>query len=211
MLRGLGVDAAAGLARAEVLRRQAQFGPNAVSSHRARVLTVLWHQLRSPLLVLLLVAALASYLLGEQNEAVIIAVIVCGSVGLGFANEYRAERTAESLHARVRRRTVVLRDGCASTVDVTELVPGDMVELHLGDIVPADLRLIEVAGLECDESVLTGESLPAAKNVAPVPPGTALADLLCCALMGTIVRRAAGAGSWSRPVPARSSVPSPPV
>ncbi len=72
-------------------------------------------------------------------------------------------------------------------MDVTELVPGDLVELRLGDIVPADLRLIEVTGLECDESVLTGESLPVEKDTAAVPAGTPLAELSGCALMGTVV------------------------
>jgi Mg2+-importing ATPase len=79
-------------------------------------------------------------------------------------------------------------------VDVTELVPGDVVDLQLGQVVPADLRLLAAAGLECDESVLTGESLPAEKFPAPVPAGTPLAELASCALMGTVVRAGSGTG-----------------
>ena len=94
------------------------------------------------------------------------------SVGLGFVNEYRAEKAAEALHAQIRHATLVLRDGAPVEVDVTDLVPGDIVELQLGDVVPADVRLLEATGLECDESVLTGESLPVDKDAGPVPAGT---------------------------------------
>jgi Mg2+-importing ATPase len=183
-----------GLSSEEAARRLKRWGPNAVHSHRARALLVLWHQLRSPLLGLLLAAAVVSYFVGERSDAVIIAVIVALSVGLGFVNEFRAEKTAQSLHAKIRHRAVVLRDGRPQEVEVTTLVPGDVVELRLGDIVPADLRLLQAAGLECSESVLTGESLPVAKDTAAVPAGTALADLSGCALMGTVVHSGSGRG-----------------
>ena len=194
LLRELGVTADQGLSGAEVTRRQAQWGSNAVSSHRARLLPVLWHQLRSPLLGLLLAAAIASYFTGEHNDAIIIGVIIGLSVGLGFVNEYRAEKAAEALHSQIHHETVVIRDGQPVTVDVTALVPGDLVGLRLGDIVPADIRLLQVTGLECDESVLTGESLPVDKDGAAVPAGTPLAELSGCALMGTVVNAGSGRG-----------------
>ena len=185
---------AEGLSAAEAAARLLRHGPNAVASHRVRPWAVLWHQVRSPLLGLLLVAAVASYFLGEQDDAVIIGVILAVSVGLGFGNEYRAERAADALHSQIRHVSVVRRDGRASRIDVNDLVPGDLVTLGLGDVVPADLRLVEVVGLQCDESVLTGEPLPVDKGVDPVPPGTALADLSGCALMGTVVHGGAGSG-----------------
>jgi Mg2+-importing ATPase len=194
LLQQLEVSADAGLSGTEAARRLAQWGPNSVSSHRARLLPVLWHQLRSPLLALLLAAAVASYFTGERSDAVIIGVIVGLSVGLGFVNEYRAEKAAEALHSQIRHQAVVLRDGRPVTIDVTALVPGDVVELRLGDIVPADIRLLEATGLECEESVLTGESLPAEKDTGPVPAGTALAELSGCALMGTVVNAGSGRG-----------------
>jgi Mg2+-importing ATPase len=194
LLRSLGVTKERGLPAAEVVRRRAQWGANAVSSHRARLVPVLWHQLRSPLLALLLTAALASYFVGERGDAVIIGVIVALSVGLGFVNEYRAERAAEALHDQVRHEAVVIRDGVSTSVHVIDLVPGDVVALRLGDIVPADLRLLEATGLGCDESVLTGESLPVDKGVAAVPTGTPLAELSSCALMGTVVNAGSGSG-----------------
>jgi Mg2+-importing ATPase len=193
-LSSLGVTGGDGLSTTEVARRQAEWGPNAVASHRARFLPVLWHQLRSPLLLLLLTAAVASYFVGERTDAIIIAVIVGLSVGLGFVNEYRAEKAAEALHGQIHHETVVLRDGRPTSVDVTALVPGDVVQLQLGDIVPADLRLLEVTGLECDESVLTGESLPVSKVADATAAGTPLAELAGCALMGTVVHSGGGRG-----------------
>jgi Mg2+-importing ATPase len=187
VLRELRVSADTGLSGEEVAQRQARYGPNAVSSHKARLLLVIWHQLRSPLLALLLSAAIASYFVGERSDAVIIGVIIGLSVGLGVINEYRAEKAAEALHSQIRHQAVVVRDGAPATVDVTTLVPGDLVELRLGDIVPADVRLLDVTGLECDESVLTGESLPVDKGLQLVPTGTPLAELSGCALMGTVV------------------------
>ena len=155
---------------------------------------MLWHQLRSPLLALLLIAAVASYFVGEKSDAVIIGVIVGLSVGLGFVNEYRAERAAEALHDQIHHETIVIRDGQPASVDVAALVPGDVVELRLGCIVPADIRLIDVTNLECDESILTGESLPVEKGIGAVPAGTALAELVGCALMGTVVHAGSASG-----------------
>ena len=144
--------------------------------------------------MLLLVTAVVSYVLGERTEAVIIGTILAASIGLGFANEYRAERAAEALHSSMRHLVTTIRGGAPVELDVTGLVPGDVVLLQLGAVVPADIRLLEVSGLECEESVLTGESEAAAKDPAPVPAGTALADLTSCALMGTVVRAGSGRG-----------------
>jgi P-type Mg2+ transporter len=114
-----------GLRAAEAATRLASYGPNAVVAHRVRAWSVLLHQLRSPLLGLLVVAAIASYAVGEQSGVVIIVVIVGLSVGLGFVNEFRAEKAAEALHTGIRHHATVLRDGRQATVDVTTLVPGD--------------------------------------------------------------------------------------
>ena len=190
----LAVDPTAGLSSQEVERRLSQYGPNAVSTHRARLFPVLWHQLRSPLLVLLLSAALASYFVGERSDAVIIGAIVAMSVGLGFTNEYRAEKAAEALHDQLHHATAVIRDGRPSTVDVTHLVPGDIVELTLGDVVPADLRLLAVNRLQCDESIMTGEAAPVTKDTGAVAPETPLAERSGSALMGTVVHAGSATG-----------------
>jgi Mg2+-importing ATPase len=155
---------------------------------------VLGAQVRSPLLVLLGGTAVVSGLLGEHTSATIIVVILVASVGLGFVNEYRAARTAEALHERIGHTVVVLRDGMPLSVDVTRLVPGDVVTLQLGSVVPADVRLLTVSGLQCDESMLTGEPVPVPKQAEAVRSATTVTNLPSAALMGTVVQAGSGAG-----------------
>ena len=183
-----------GLTDQEAAARLARIGPNAVRGHRARPGLVLLRQVRSPILVLLFVTAVVSAFVGQGVEASIIAIILLVSVGLGFVNEYRAERAADALHDRLRHTVVVVRDSRRRSVDVTELVPGDLVVLAVGTVVPADLRLIEASGLACDESIVTGEAEAAGKATVPVPDGAGIGDLTCCALMGTVVHAGAGMG-----------------
>src|SRR6202521_1722354 len=158
-----------GLTSSEALDPLRSHGPNAVRSHSARAIEVLLRQLKSPLLFLLIAAAGTSAVVGERTDAAIIIAIMALSIGLGFINEYRAERAVEALHARIRHTAVTLRDGRASDVNVVDLVPGDVVRLDVGDVVPADLRLLEVNALECDEALLTGEATPAEKQVTSTP------------------------------------------
>lgn len=179
---------AGGLSEAEAAERLAVLGPNAVRTHEASGWSVLGRQFRSPILILLLVTAGLSLFLGDATNSIVIGVILLVSVGLGFSNEFRAERAAEALHSRVTHTAVVLRDGTAREVDVTALVPGDVVQLGLGAIIPADLRLLTVKDLLCDESILTGESLPVGKDPAPVAGGVALGDLTSCLFMGTVIQ-----------------------
>ena len=171
-----------------------EVGPNALRSHGARPLSVLVRQLRNPLLLLLLAAALVSLFVGEGTDAVIIFLISGLSIGLGFFNEFRSERAVEALHSQLRHTALAIREGEAAQVDVTELVPGDIVRIGVGDVVPADLRLVQAEGLECDEAVLTGESLPAEKRSEPVTSTESPLDLASCAFMGTIVREGSGLG-----------------
>ena len=176
-----------GLSSAQVSARRARYGPNAVRTHHVNPLAVLGRQLRSAVLILLAATAVVSYFLGDSLQAIIIGVILTASIGLGFINEYRAERAAAALHSGVRHTAVVRRDGTFVAIDVTELVPGDVIRLSLGEAVPADLRLIEATGLECNESILTGESTGAEKSPQPVPAGAELAESSDLAFMGTIV------------------------
>jgi P-type Mg2+ transporter len=184
----------AGLATDEAARRLQDAGPNAVRTHRARPWQVLGRQLHSAVLVLLAVTAFISFFLGQRTDAVVIGVILAASIGLGFVNEYRAERATEALHSQVSHHVVAVRGGRPVEVDVTSLVPGDVVRLALGEVVPADLRLLSTTALECDESVLTGESLPVDKSDAAVAAASALAELSSCGLMGTVVQAGAGVG-----------------
>jgi Mg2+-importing ATPase len=183
-----------GLTNDEVACRRALVGPNVIAVRRVRVWEVLGRQLRSALLLLLVVTATLSFFVGDRTDAVIIGVILVASVGLGFVNEYRAELASQALHAQIRHEAVVRRDGRLQTVDVKDLVPGDLVGLSIGQVVPADVRIVAAEGLECDEGVLTGESLPTDKAVAPVSRDCALADLSSCAFMGTVVSNGDGEG-----------------
>ena len=130
----------------------------------------------------------------RDHECVIILSIVGLSVGLGFVNEYRSERAVEELHSQLRHTALVVRNGKPATVDVTTLVPGDVVELGVGDVVPADLRLLRADGLECDESVLTGEAAAAEKQVEPIESLESPVALPSCAFMGTVVKDGSGRG-----------------
>jgi len=132
-----------GLSSVEAGRRLAAYGPNVLRSHGVSALSVLVRQLRSYLLLLLLFAAVVSAVVGDQTEALIIVGIMAMSVGLSFFNEYRSEKAVEALHSQIRHLAFVDRDGQPAEVAVTEIVPGDVVHLRVGDVVPADLRLLE--------------------------------------------------------------------
>jgi P-type Mg2+ transporter len=177
-----------GLTSEEASRRLAELGPNALRSHRANAGRVLLNQLRNPLLAVLVIVAVVSGFTSQAADAAIILVIAALSVALGFANEYRSERAIEELRSQVHHLSTVVRDGRRTRVDVTDLVPGDVVDITVGDVVPADVRLIAADDFGCDESVLTGESMPSMKRVdAVAAPGAAL-SLDGCAFMGTVVR-----------------------
>ena len=182
-----------GLTSNEVEERLRRFGSNALAVHRVRATAVLFRQIRNPILILLLGAALVSGLTGGGTNAVIISVIVVLSVGLGFFNEYRAERAMASLRAQIRQEAEVRRNGQTCRVPVTDLVPGDVVALRIGSLVPADLRLLDVDECECDESILTGESMPVVKSVTAVSR-VAAQDQPGCAFMGTIVHEGSALG-----------------
>ncbi|MEV7135167.1 magnesium-translocating P-type ATPase [Arthrobacter sp. NPDC093128] len=178
----------AGLTGGEAAKRLAELGPNAVRTHQASGWSVLGRQLGSPILILLTITAGLSLFLGDATNSIVIGLILLVSVGLGFTNEFRAERAAEALHSRVTHLAAVLRDGTIDEVGVTALVPGDVVHLAIGAIIPADMRLLTAKDLLCDESILTGESLPVSKDPEPVRGTVALADLTSCLFMGTVVQ-----------------------
>lgn len=179
-----------GLSSAQVAEIRRTAGANVLPSHRVTALRVLLRQLRNPLLVLLVATAAISIVLGEHTDAAIILAIQVLSVGLGFVNEYRSERALEDLHRRVHRHAVVWRDGTPKSVDASEIVPGDLVEVTTGDVVPADLRLVWARDLMCDESALTGE----AEAVEKRSPGAGTTDRDALLFMGTVVRDGRGRG-----------------
>jgi Mg2+-importing ATPase len=184
----------AGLSGSEASRRLGIYGPNVLAAHGVSAWSVLARQLRSYLLLLLFVAAVVSAAVGDLTEALIIGAIMAMSIGLSFLNEYRSEKAVEELHSEIKHLAVVDRDRAAAEIAVTQLVPGDVVHLRVGDVIPADLRLLEVHELECDESVLTGESRATEKTTEAQPPGDSPLDLRSCAFMGTLVGSGGGRG-----------------
>jgi len=193
VLHGL-VSCDTGLGTSQAVRRLATFGPNVLPARPVTAFGILRAQLRNPLLGLLLAAAGVSAFTGGVTDAAIVAAIALLGVGLGFVNEYRAARAVAALHGDIHHRTLVWRDGSQRELDIGVLVPGDVVALRVGDIVPADLRIIATDQLECDEAVLTGESIAAAKTAAPVEQTGSAIDLASCAFMGTVVHQGAGRG-----------------
>ncbi|BCT74811.1 magnesium-translocating P-type ATPase [Sinomonas cyclohexanicum] len=185
VLAALGTSAQ-GLSGGEAARRLAQ-GANVLEARRVSWFHVLVRQFASPLQALLVAAAAMSFATGDQLNASIIVAILLGSALLGFANEFRAEKTAADLHERISHTVVVVRDGAERQLPVRELVPGDIIRIGLGNIVPADARVLDAVGLETDEGVLTGESAAVEKSADPVPAGSDLADLTDSLLMGTVV------------------------
>ena len=176
-----------GLSTTEAEARLARLGPNSVRTHRVSGFAVLRRQLNNAVLGLLAATAVLSFFLGDSTQAIIICAILLVSIGLGFVNEYRAERATAALHSRVRHNALARRDGHLTAVDVNALVHGDVIRLELGELIPADVRLITANGLECNESILTGESAATEKSTEPVPGDVALADATNLAFMGTVV------------------------
>lgn len=183
-LLGSSVD---GLSTAEAQARMARLGRNIVRTHRVSAAAVLRRQFSNAVLGLLAVTAALSYFLGDSTQAVIIGIILALSMGLGFVNEYRAERAAAALHSEIRHTAVARRDGRFGRVDVSELVPGDVIRLSIGELVPADVRLLEVSGLECNESILTGESTASEKSSEPATSANVSGAADDLAFMGTVV------------------------
>jgi Mg2+-importing ATPase len=147
-------------------RRLGRVGPNEPArAPRTAGLVQILLLLANPLVIILLIASLASALLGEQVNASIIVLVVTLSIVLNFVQTYRSHRVAERLRDAVAPTATALRDGTWSEIRRRELVPGDIVRLAAGDRVPADARLLEARNLHIQQAALTGESMPAEKDV----------------------------------------------
>jgi Mg2+-importing ATPase len=178
-----------GLSAIAAAARLREYGPNAVRERQRLTRTaVLLNQIRNPLLLVLVFAALASAITGEWVDAVIVVVIVLSTVSIGYAREYHAETAVAALQARVRTRARVLRDEHAVDVPTEDVVPGDVVLLSAGSLVAADGVILEAADFFVSESVLTGESFPVEKRPGAVASTAGLGERLNCVFLGTNVR-----------------------
>ncbi len=188
-IRSLASDPGQGLRAADALSRLEQFGPNALQeARRRRPLSMLAAQFTDFMILVLIAAAVIAGFVGEPQDTVSIVVIVVLNGAIGFVQEYRAERAMAALKKMANPKARVVRDGRPAMIDADTLVPGDIVELEAGNIVPADLRLIELAALKINESALTGESQPVEKRVESLDQADLpLGDRLNLAYKGTIV------------------------
>ncbi len=184
-----------GLSPSEAARRLAIHGPNALRrTQRVRVATVFLRQFRGAVVALLAAAAIVAIAFGDAPEAVAIGAVILINALIGFFTELSAVRSMEALHRLGRVTARVRRGGELVQIDAADLVPGDLVELEGGDIVAADLRLVEASRLSADESALTGESAPVAKDTAAMTGQPLLAERRNMAYKGTSITRGSGAG-----------------
>lgn len=152
-----------GLSKKEALLRQGQYGPNETKAKNINVLNILARQVRSPFFYLLFIAGVVSALIGQLVDCLAVIAFIIVNVAVGFFQEYRAERAVSLLQKFIPQRVKVLRQKQEELIDRKDLVPGDIVLLAAGDTAPADLRAVSAKDFLADESVLTGESLPASK------------------------------------------------
>jgi Mg2+-importing ATPase len=182
-----------GLASDEAAARLRAHGPNALRPQaRLAGLRLLLRQFQSPLVAILAFAALIAALVGDWTDAAMVLVILAGSALLGFVQEYRASAVMDRLRARVRARATVLREGQPATVLPEEIVPGDVVLLAAGSLIPADGVVLDARDLFVSQSALTGEAFPVEKQPGTSAADATLAERSHCVFMGTSVRSGTG-------------------
>ena len=190
------VDLDSGLTEEEAKRRQKHYGPNVILSKESRKL---WHillqQFSDFMIIVLIFAALVSGLVGEPQDAIAIVVIVLLNAVIGFIQDYRAEKALAALKKMAAPSATVRRNGQIDIVPADQLIPGDIVLLEAGKMIPADLRLFHIAQLQVNEAALTGESQPVDKISTDLSDAElAIAERLNVAYKGTLVTRGRGEG-----------------
>lgn len=195
-LKELGTDAARGLNASEAMLRLTRHGPNElIDRGQKSPWAILWEQMTALMVVILIVAAIVSGVLGDWKDTIAILTIVVLNAILGFSQEYRAEKAMAALKRMSTPLVRVRRDGQVREISSRELVPGDVVLLEAGNVVPADLRLIESINLRVQEAALTGESEPVEKVTAALEAkDVTIGDRRNMAYMGTMVTYGRGAG-----------------
>lgn len=177
-----------GISSTQAKERLSQHGPNQLESPtKPSPLKIFIGKFKDYMVLVLIFAAIISFIAGETTNAYVILGIVVLVAIIGFVQEYKAEKAMEALREMVAPEADVIRDGQMSTIPAADLVPGDVVFLEAGDKVPADGRILEVTSLQVIESSLTGESMPVEKLVQTLPEDMALADRKNMVFMGTII------------------------
>lgn len=199
VLSKLEVSPQTGLTAAEVRRRRKQYGPNQMQEQQTQqAWQVFANQFKSVIVLILLGAAAASFVWGQMIDGAVISVAVLVNTLIGFVMEMRAIRSMESLRRMEQVTAKVIRDRDVREIPAGQLVPGDIVTLEGGDIVSADLRLIEANKLRANESALTGESVPVGKHTEPVEPDADLPQRRNMLFKGTSVTAGSARGVVTR-------------
>jgi len=177
-----------GLQPADAEERLKQYGLNTISAQKqATALRLLLSQFKSPLVLILIVAAIISGIVGEWIDAGIVLAIVLSSSILGFAQEYIASNAVEKLRSQVTIKSNLLRGGKTQLLPSEQVVPGDVVALSAGSLIPADGVVLEANDFFINQAVLTGETFPVEKKPGVVPVNASLAERTNCVFMGTSV------------------------
>ncbi len=184
-----------GLSSEEAAKRLESFGPNRLPqpAKRNRLIRFLLH-FHNILIYVLLGSATITLALGHLTDTFVILAVVLANAAIGFFQEGKAEQAMDAIRRMLALKASVLRDGTRRSVDGETLVPGDIVLLEAGDKVPADLRLLHVNGLQVQEAILTGESVPVEKHTHSVVAAASLGDRGCMAYSGTLVTSGLGRG-----------------
>ena len=159
-----------GLSSVEAAQRLKTSGPNLLEATKKKtVVRIIINQVTDFMILVLIAAAIISGVVGDVTDTIVILAIVVINAIVGFIQEYRAERAMEALEKMAAVNAKVIRDNQTKEIPASELVPGDVVILEAGNVIPADIRIIEVHALKVDESSLTGESANIEKNIEPLP------------------------------------------
>ncbi|MHB8811595.1 MAG: cation-translocating P-type ATPase [Desulfobulbaceae bacterium] len=189
-------SSAQGLSADAVRARLLEHGPNELTETAGKsVFMMFLDQFKDFMILVLIAAAVISGIIGEATDTIAIIVIVVLNAVIGFVQEYRAEKAMQQLMKMSAHSALVIREGNPATIPATQLVPGDVVILETGGIIPADMRLIEAARMKVGEATLTGESLPTEKHVEPLADEhLPLGDRKNMAYKGTVVTYGRGTG-----------------
>ena len=182
-------SSADGLTEAEAQNRLETTGPNVLRvRQRAGAFTLFLNQFKSPIVLILLFAAVMSLLLKDWVDAAVVLLIIVGSAILSFVQEYNASTAIQKLQDQVSVKADVIRDGKAASIGVEQIVPGDVALLSAGSLVPADGVVLESLDCYVNQAVLTGETFPVAKMAGTTAANAGLAERTNCVYMGTNVR-----------------------
>lgn len=194
-LEQLAVSAEEGLDEQQAQQRREQFGENRLQQAEQRgAREILIEQFKSLIIGILAAAAVLSFIFGEWVEGIAIAIAIVINAAVGFFSEFQAVRSMQALQKLTRTTTVVRRQGQPQQIDAEALVPGDIIILDSGNVVPADLRLLDVSKMQVNESSLTGESVPVSKTTVPLEGDIPLAERKNMLFKGTALTRGSGEG-----------------